>query len=241
MRVSIWLNRRHVGKIAFLLGCALLTGVILYAQQQPQQPATPPPPQQQTQTPQSQPPIAVEVKVVNVLATVRDKKGALVTNLGKDDFVIDEEGRTQTITYFARDTDQPLRLGLLVDTSGSLRTVLSDERDASQAFLDDILRPDKDKAFLIHFDREVELLQDLTNSRDKLQKALNEMNEPQFAQPNQSPNQNPQGGGYPQGGGIQGAAGAGAEAATQAEERCSTTPSTWRRRTSSRKNRAARR
>jgi len=191
-KTRAWFNRRRTGKVALVLGCALLTGVIVHARQAQaaQQPA-PPPAQQQTQAPQSQAPIAVEVKVVNVVATVRDKKGALVSTLGQDDFVIDEDGRTQTITYFARDTDLPLTLGLLVDTSGSQRTLLSDERDASQAFLDDTLRPDKDKAFLIHFDREVELLQDLTNSREKLQKALNEMNQPQFGQPNQNSQQYP--------------------------------------------------
>ena len=215
MRVSIWLNRTHVrrvGRSALLLGCAVLTGVVGYArrrqpasQQQPQ-PATQAQ-QTQGQTPQQSAPIAVEVKVVNVVATVRDKKGALVSTLAKDDFVIDEDGRTQTITYFARDTDLPLALGLLVDTSGSQRTVLSDERDASQAFLDDILRPDKDKAFLIHFDREVELLQDLTDSREKLQKALDEMNQPQFSKPNQNSQQYPQSGGYPQGGGRRGGGG----------------------------------
>jgi VWFA-related protein len=226
MRVTSWLNRRQAGKIALVLGCALLAAAAVHArqiqpgqtaqpspppqpqaaQQQPQaaQPAQqqqPPPPQQQ---PQQSPPIAVQVSVVNVLASVRDKKGALVSTLGKDDFAIDEDGRTQTITYFARDTDLPLALGLLVDTSESQRRVLSDERDASNAFLDDILRPDKDRAFVIHFDREVELLQDLTNSRDKLQKALDEMNEPEFAQPNQQPSQQPNQypqGGYPQGGG----------------------------------------
>ena len=187
-----------------MFGCALLAAASLSAQQQPQQSAPPQPPQQ---PPLSQPrivvhsdPIAVEVKVVNVLATVRDKKGALVSNLGKDDFVIEEDGHTQTITYFSRDADLPLTLGLLVDTSMSQRRVLPEERDASQAFLDNILRPDQDKGFLIHFDREVEMLEDLTSSRDKLQKALNEMDAPQLQQRDQNPNQYPQGG-YPQGGG----------------------------------------
>ncbi len=205
MKLGGRLDHRHLSRIALLLGCGLLTGVILFARQQTQ--ATQTQPEGQTSPTQQSAPIAIEVKVVNVLATVRDKKGALVSNLGKDDFVIDEDGRTQTITYFARDTDQPLTVGLLVDTSGSQRRVLPEERDASQAFLDNILRPDKDKAFLIHFDKEVELLQDVTNSRDKLQKALDQMNEPQFAQPNQSPSQPPQGGGYPQGGGRSGRGG----------------------------------
>ena len=128
---------------------------------------------------QEQPKIAVEVKVVNVFATVHDKKGQIANNLGKDDFTLEEDGRPQTITYFSKDTDLPLTLGLLVDTSMSQRRVLDQERTASHSFLDDMLRQDKDKAFVIHFDREVELLQDLTASRDKLEHALDLLDTPQ--------------------------------------------------------------
>jgi VWFA-related protein len=128
---------------------------------------------------QQEPKISVEVKVVNVLATVRNKHGEIVANLGKDDFAVEEDGRPQTITYFSRDTNIPLTLGLLVDTSLSQRRVLDQERTASQSFLDDLLRVDKDKAFVIHFDREVELLQDLTSSRPKLQAALQLLDSPQ--------------------------------------------------------------
>ena len=94
---------------------------------------------------QQQPKIAVEVKVVNVLATVRDKHGQIVSNLGKDDFVLEEDGHPQTITYFSRETDLPLTLGLLVDTSLSQRRVLDQERTASQSFLDDMLRETRTK------------------------------------------------------------------------------------------------
>lgn len=116
--------------------------------------------------------IAVEVKVVNVLASVRDKHGKTIADLSKDDFVLAEDGLPQTITYFARESDLPLRLGLMVDTSLSQRRVLGEERDASYGFLDHLLRVDKDLAFVIHFDREVELLQEFTASRLKLQAAL---------------------------------------------------------------------
>jgi VWFA-related protein len=129
---------------------------------------------------QQQPPISVQVKVVNVLATVRDKHGRIVSNLGKDDFELEEDGRPQTITYFTRETDLPLSLGLLVDTSESQRRVLDQERNASHSFIDDMLREDKDKAFVIHFDREVELLQDLTSSRQKLESALDLLGAPQL-------------------------------------------------------------
>jgi VWFA-related protein len=123
--------------------------------------------------------MSVDVKVVTLPVTVRDKKGQIVRSLTKDDFVLQEDGRQQTIKYFNQDTNLPLTLGLLVDTSLSQRNVLDQERNASKAFLDQMLTDAKDKAFLIHFDREVELLQDLTSSRDKLQSALELLQTPQ--------------------------------------------------------------
>jgi hypothetical protein len=85
---------------------------------------------------QQGPTISVNVKLVTMFATVRDKHGALIRNLTKDDFVLQQDGHPQTITYFAPDSDLPLTLGLLVDTSGSQRRVLDQERDASHGFID---------------------------------------------------------------------------------------------------------
>ena len=116
--------------------------------------------------------IAVNVSVVTLPVTVRDKHGQIVKDLTKDDFTLQENGRAQTINYFSRDANLPLTLGLLVDTSFSQREVLDQERNASKSFFDQMLAQEKDKAFLIQFDREVELLQDLTRSREKLQSAL---------------------------------------------------------------------
>src|SRR5438309_46900 len=105
-----------------------------------------------TQQPQQQmPTFSSNVKVVNVLASVRDKKGQIVSNLGKDDFAIEEDGKPQTIRYFSRETDLPLTLGLLVDTSLSQRRVLEEERTASYSFLSKVLREDRDTAFVAHF------------------------------------------------------------------------------------------
>jgi VWFA-related protein len=126
---------------------------------------------------------STDVNVVNVFATVRDKKGQIVRNLTKDDFTLAEDGRPQTIRYFSQESGLPLTLGLLVDTSMSQRRVLGKERDASYRFLDQVLREDRDKAFLIHFDREVELLQDLTPSRKKLQAALDQLESPEYDRP----------------------------------------------------------
>jgi VWFA-related protein len=151
---------------------------------------------------QQGPPIAVDVKAVNLFATVRDKHGKLIPNLTKDDFVLDQDGHPQTISYFVHESDLPLTLGLLVDTSMSQRRVLDQERTASRAFLDHVLREEKDKAFLIHFDHEVELLQELTSSRQKLEASLNQLQTPQFSQAS--------GGGSPGGGrGSHGRGGAG--------------------------------
>ena len=118
------------------------------------------------------------VKVVNVFATVRDKKGEIVTGLKKDDFLLDEDGVKQTIRYFSQESDLPLTLGLLVDTSGSQRRLIEQERSASYRFFEKVLREDKDVAFVIHFDFEVELLQDLTASRKLLDQALEELEAP---------------------------------------------------------------
>lgn len=116
--------------------------------------------------------LSVDVRVVNVLATVRNKQGQIIHDLKKDDFALEEDGRPQTIRYFSRETDLSLTLGLLVDTSLSQRRLLGQERTASSSFLNQVLRENKDEAFVIHFDREVELLQDLTSSRQRLESAL---------------------------------------------------------------------
>jgi VWFA-related protein len=115
---------------------------------------------------------STDVRVVSLFATVRDPQGHVVPNLTQEDFTLEEDGRPQAIRYFSRESGLPLTLGLLIDTSVSQRRVLAEERSASYRFLTQVLRPDKDRAFVIHFDRVVELLQDLTASRDKLGDAL---------------------------------------------------------------------
>jgi VWFA-related protein len=121
---------------------------------------------------QDQPVFSTDVKVVNVLATVRNKTGALVGNLGQDDFSLAEDGRPQAIRYFARESDLPLTLGLMVDTSGSQRRVLDAERGASLRFLDQVVRPAKDHVFILQFDSLVQIRQGLTSSVGKLDDAL---------------------------------------------------------------------
>jgi VWFA-related protein len=127
---------------------------------------------------------ASAVNVVNVLASVHDKDGKVVSSLVQDDFSIEEDGRAQAIQYFARQSDLPLTLGLLVDTSGSESKNIAAERRASYKFFDQVVREDKDKAFLIHFDREVELLQDLTSSKTQLDKGLDGLTDDQLTRRN---------------------------------------------------------
>ena len=112
---------------------------------------------------------STEVKVVNVLANVHAKNGEIVRGLTKDDFVLSEDGRPQTIRYFSSETDLPLTLGLLVDTSMSQRRVLDAERIASYDFLDQVLREATDHVFIVQFDMGVEIRQPLTSSRRKLE------------------------------------------------------------------------
>src|SRR5258707_12080379 len=84
-------------------------------------------------------PIKVDVDVVNILCSVRDKKNGLIGNLGKDDFTLFEDGKQQTIKYFARETDLPLTIGLLIDISGSQARLIEDERHAALQFFSQVL------------------------------------------------------------------------------------------------------
>lgn len=121
---------------------------------------------------QQQPTFSTEVKVVNIFATVRDKHGQIVRDLTKNDFTVLENGRPETIRYFSHESDLPLTVGLLVDTSLSQRRVLEDERGASYRFLDQVLREDKDKAVIVQFDQAVVTRQGLTASHKELQDTL---------------------------------------------------------------------
>lgn len=137
--------------------------------------------------------LKVQAREVLLPVTVRDKHGALVTTLTAGDFALTEDGRAQTIKSFTRQSGLPFRLGLLVDTSHSVNSALDSERKAAEKFVDLMLPADAkdakagDQAFLLHFDREVELLEDFTNSRDKLHQELDQMG------PTEGERNNPQG------------------------------------------------
>lgn len=118
------------------------------------------------------------VDVVNILATVRDSSGQLVSDLNKEDFSLAENGEQQIIQYFSRQSDLPLTIGLLVDTSLSQRRILDEEKSASRQFFNQVVDESKDQAFVIRFDLDVELLQDLTGSKKLLQAALGNLRTP---------------------------------------------------------------
>jgi VWFA-related protein len=118
--------------------------------------------------------ISVDVDVVGVLTSVRDKRGGLVANLEKSDFTVLEDGKPQTIKYFSRETDLPLTIGLLVDVSGSQINLIEVERRAASQFFTQVLRK-KDLAFLISFGSEAELLQDSTGSPRLLEEGLRQL------------------------------------------------------------------
>jgi VWFA-related protein len=115
---------------------------------------------------------STEVKVVNILATVRTKSGQLINDLTKDDFSLTENKRPEEIRYFSRESDLPLTIGLLVDTSLSQTRVLESERAASFQFVDQVLREGKDKVFVTQFDMAVMTRQQPTSSRRDLEESL---------------------------------------------------------------------
>ena len=126
------------------------------------------------QQPEDAPSIKVDVSIVNVLFSVRDKKRGLVGNLEKSDFTVFEDSKQQEIKYFTRETDLPLTMGLLVDVSLSQERLIEEERRAAHQFLTKVLRP-KDMAFIISFGAEAELLQDYTNSSKLLRNGLDQL------------------------------------------------------------------
>ena len=117
------------------------------------------------------PTLKVSTEVVNVYAVVEDRKKHLIPNLTKNDFEITEDKTPQEVRYFSRETDTPLTLGIMVDTSPSQVRVLGIEKQEADAFLRQVMRP-KDMAFVLHFDVEVELLQDFTSDPRMLARAI---------------------------------------------------------------------
>ncbi|MGH9643954.1 MAG: VWA domain-containing protein [Terriglobales bacterium] len=150
---------------AALLLLLLATCALASAQDQTAQQSQPSQPNDQLPT------FTSNVNVVNVFFNVKDKHGNLIPNLKKDDFQVFEDGKPQTIKYFSAESNQPLTLGILIDTSGSQERVLPMEKEVGASFLQNVLRP-KDMAFLISFDVDVDELHDFTSDAGVLRRAM---------------------------------------------------------------------
>ena len=133
--------------------------------------------------------------------TVRDKKGQVIPSLKMEDFTLEQDGRPQKIKSFAHEANLPFRLGILIDTSRSEENALPFEKTASGKFIDQMLAQPADKAFLLHFDHEVELMQDFTATKSKLHKELDDL---QTSTSSGGENTSGGGGGGRQGGGRNG-------------------------------------
>jgi VWFA-related protein len=129
-----------------------------------------------------EPTFTTSVKIVNLLASVKDKKGELNPDLTLADFQVIEDGRPQTIKYFVRQSDLPLTIGLLIDVSMSQLHVLDAERAACFRFLDQVLRPRQDKVFITQFDSRIITRQELTSSWKDLNESLSAVETPSNSQ-----------------------------------------------------------
>jgi len=154
------------------LAAGLVLSCCLFLRAQDTPPA--PPKDQQAPSDQDLQVFKSQVNVVNLFFNVKDKHGMLIPNLTKDDFQVFEDGKPQTIKYFSAESNQPLTLGILIDTSASQTRVLDIEQESCAEFLRAVLR-DKDLAFVINFDVDVDLDQDFTNNIRDLTRALNKM------------------------------------------------------------------
>ena len=151
--------------VAVAAGCSLLAA----ARTQQGQPAAPP-----RITPQQSegPTIHREITLVDIVATVLNRRQKFVTDLQKDDFAVFEDGKPQEIRYFSRQTDLPLRVGLLLDTSNSIRARIKFEQEAAVDFLYNVIRRKKDRAFLMIFDNEPSVIEDFTDNVETLRDAI---------------------------------------------------------------------
>jgi Ca-activated chloride channel homolog len=150
---------------------ALLPGSSPRAQQNQQTPAVSPPQAAPPQKPEA-PPIRREVRLVDVLFTVTNRRQKFITDLQKEDFKVFEDGQPQEVRFFSRQTDLPLRVGMLLDTSNSIRDRLKFEQEAAIDFLFNVIRRHKDQAFLMIFDNEPGIIQDFTENLDRLRDAI---------------------------------------------------------------------
>jgi VWFA-related protein len=119
--------------------------------------------------------IVLDVFRVNFLYTVSDKKGRFVINLNKDDFEVLEEKKAQNILEFVAESNLPLRLGILIDSSNSIRDRFKFQQEAAVEFINSVIRPKEDRAIVVSFDNQVELRADLTGDTEKLSNTIRDL------------------------------------------------------------------
>ncbi|HUK17215.1 MAG TPA: VWA domain-containing protein [Bryobacteraceae bacterium] len=159
-------------KLWVLLAAVIgVSGLAVWAAQQPQTPPTAPPsgPTERADEPAR---ITVDVTRVQMLFTVQDKHGRFVTDLGRDDFEVFENKRPQRIQEFTAESDLPLRLAILIDTSNSIRERFRFEQDAAVEFLKSVMKSRADKAMIVSFDTKPELVTDLIDNPDRLEDGI---------------------------------------------------------------------
>ena len=154
-----------------VFGIALLAIVLLAAQNPPASaPAQPPPPGQPQERTDSR--FVLRVDRVPVLFTATDRKDRFVLDLTREEVQVLDNKKKQEVLEFVRETDLPLRIGLLIDASNSIRERFKFEQEAAAEFLQSVLRHETDRAFLLSFDTNAEVVQDFTNDKEVLTKAL---------------------------------------------------------------------
>lgn len=169
LEVTDVILKKLMRRVLIALVCVLTLSGLAVGQRGGKSPASPAPAQVATNTaPGDDQTLSVNVDLVNILFTVADRKGKFVTHLKKEDFRVFEDEKLQSITNFSSESDLPLTIALLIDTSGSIRDKLKFEEDAAIEFFYSTLQRNKDKALLISFDSGVDLIQDFTDDPEKL-------------------------------------------------------------------------
>lgn len=159
--------------VVILLCAAMLLGAERGPAQQPAAPAAPP--AQKEEPIQLEKKITSEINLVDVLFTVLNRRNKLVIDLNKDDFRVFDDGKPQEVRFFSRQTDLPLRIGMLLDTSNSIRDRIQFEKDAATGFLFNVMRRGKDQAFVMIFDDGPDLVQGFTEDTGKLRDQIMDM------------------------------------------------------------------
>src|SRR5438128_1841716 len=161
---------RRLRVVALLFGALLLLHRAPLRAQQAPAPAPPQPPQ--ATKPQQPPTFIKKVELVDIVFSVFNRRQKFITDLQKENFSVFEDNQSQEIRFFSRETDLPLRVGMLLDTSNSIRDRLKFEQEAAIDFLYNVLRRHKDLAFLMTFDSEPSVIQDYTEDLGTLRDVI---------------------------------------------------------------------